>query len=59
MIETINRQQAEFDSKMREFDLSHKTDLRFSSPKLDVCLCDGGASFFRLEFGLEGYLTLL
>jgi len=38
---------------MREFDLSHETDLRFSSPKLDVCLCDDGVSFSRLESGLE------
>jgi len=39
MIETMNKQQAKFDSKMREFDLLHETDLRFS-PKHDVCLCD-------------------
>jgi len=47
----MNKQQAEFENKMREFDLSHKTDLRFSSPKLDVCLC--GASFSPLESELE------
>jgi len=41
---------------MREFDLSHETDLRFSSPKLDVCLCDDGASFTSLESGLEAVL---
>ena len=41
---------------MREFDLSHKTDLRFSSPKHDVCLCDDGASFTPLESGLEAVL---
>jgi len=38
---------------MQEFDLSHKTDLRFNSPELDVCLCDDGASFSPLESGLE------
>jgi len=53
MIETMNRQQAEFEIKMWEFDLSHETDLRFSSPKLDVCLCDDGASFPPLESRLE------
>ena len=37
IIEAMNKQQAEFDSKMREYDLSHETDFRFSSPKLDVC----------------------
>jgi len=41
---------------MREFDLSHQTNLRFSSPKLDVCLCDDGASFPPLESGLEAAL---
>jgi len=53
MIEAMNKQQAEFDSKIREYDLSHETDLRFSSPKLDVCLSDDGAPFTPLEFGLE------
>jgi len=53
MIEIMNRQQAEFRNKMREFDLSHETDLRFSSPKLDVSLCDDGASFTPLESRLE------
>ena len=33
MIETIEQQQAEFEIKMRKFDLSHETDLRFSSPR--------------------------
>ena len=51
MIETMNKQQVKFENKIREFDLSHKTDLRFSSPKLDVCLC--GASFSPLESELE------
>jgi len=45
MIEEMNKQQAEFDSKMREFDLSHETDLRFSFPKYDVCLYDDDVSF--------------
>jgi len=38
---------------MREYDLSYETDLRFSSPKFDVYLCDDGVSFTPLEFGLE------
>ena len=41
---------------MREFDLSCKTNLRFSSPKLNVCLCDDGVSFPPLESGLEAVL---
>jgi len=45
MIETMNKQQVEFANKMREYGLSHEIDLKFSSPKLDVCLCDDGASF--------------
>ena len=53
MIETMNEQEIEFVNKMREYDLSHETDLRFSSPKLDVCLCDNGASLSPLESGLE------
>ena len=44
MMETMNKQQVEFANKMREYDLSHETDLRFSSPILDVYLCDHGAS---------------
>ena len=46
----------EFEFKMREFDLSHETNLKFSSPKLDVCLCDDGAFFAPLESGLEAVL---
>ena len=38
---------------MRQFDLPCKTNLRFSSLKLDVCLCGDGASFPPLESGLE------
>ena len=53
MIETMNKQQVESENKMQEFDLSHETDLRFSSPKFDVCLCDDGASFTPLESKLE------
>jgi len=56
MIETMNKQQANFVNKLRECDLSHDTDLTFSSPKLDVCLCDDGASFPPLESGLEAVL---
>jgi len=41
---------------MREYDLSHETNLRFSSPKLDGCLCDDGASFSPLESVLGAVL---
>jgi len=58
MIETMDKQRAELQIKMREFDLSPETDLRFSSPKLDVYLCDDGVSFPPLDTGLEVYLTL-
>jgi len=53
MIETMNEQQVKFTNKMREYDLSHETDLRFSSPRLDVYLCNDGASYPPLESGLE------
>jgi len=53
MIEITDKQQVQLEIKMREFDLSHETDLTFSSPKLDVCLCDNGVSFPPLESGLE------
>ena len=56
MIETMTKQQAEFEIKMREFDLSHETDLRFSAPKLDVCFCDDGVPFPSLESGLDAVL---
>jgi len=56
MIEAIDKQRVEFELKMREYDLSHETDLRFSSPKLDVCLCDDGASVPPLESRLEAVL---
>jgi len=45
MIKTMNEQQIEFANKMREYDLSHETKLGFSSSRLDVNLCDDGASF--------------
>ena len=41
MIETINEQQIKFVNKMQEYDLSHETDLRFSSSRLDVNFYDG------------------
>ena len=53
MIETINKQQIEFANKMWEYDLSPKTDLSSSAPRLDVNLCDDGASFPTLEFELR------
>ena len=40
---------------MREYDPSHETDLRFSSHRLNVYLCDDG-SFPPLESGLETVL---
>ena len=46
MIETINEQQVKFANKIREYDLSHKIDLRFNSPKCDVYLCDGWSCIF-------------
>ena len=58
MIETMNKQRVEFETKMREFDLSWKTNFSFSSSKLDVCLCDDGVSFPPLESGLEAGLDL-
>jgi len=56
MIETINNQQIEFANKMREYDLSHETNLRFNSPRLDVNFCDDGAFFPHLESRLEEVL---
>ena len=56
MIETIDKQRVELEIKMRGFDLPHETNLKFSSPKLDVCLCDDGVSFPPLESGLEPIL---
>jgi len=56
MIETINEQQIKFANKMWEYNLSHETDLRFSSPRFDVNFCDDGTSFSLLESGLEEVL---
>ena len=41
---------------MRENDLSPETDLSPSARRLDVNLCDDGASFPPLEYGLEDVL---
>ena len=38
---------------MREYDLSHKTNLRVNFSELDIKLCDDGASSLALESGLE------
>jgi len=51
-METTNEQQISFANKIREYNLSHESDLRFSSSRLDVNLCDNGGSFPPLEFGL-------
>jgi len=56
MIETMNEQQIEFANKMWDNNLSHETDLRFSSPRLNVNLCDDGRSFPPLESELEEVL---
>jgi len=56
MIEIINEQQIEFANKMREYDLSPETDPSSSSPRVDVNLCDDGASFPPLESELEEVL---
>jgi len=56
MIETINEQHIEIVNRMREYDLSRETDLRFNSARLDVKFCDDGASFPPLESRLEEVL---
>ena len=56
MIEIMNEQQMKFANKMWEYDLSHETNLRFSSPRLDVGWCDDGASFPHVESILEELL---
>ena len=38
---------------MREYDLSHETEFRFSSLRLDINFCDDGASFLLLESEVE------
>jgi len=53
MIETMNKQQVEFANKMREYDLSHEINLRFSSTRLHVHLCDEDASYPPLECRLR------
>jgi len=49
----MNKQQGEFGNRMREYYLSHETNIRFSPPKLDACLCDDDASVSPLESRLE------
>ena len=44
MIEVMNEQQVKLANRMREYDLSHKTNLRVNFSELDVKLCDDGAS---------------
>ena len=56
MIETINEQHIEIVNKMREYDLSHETNFRFSSPRLDVHFCDDGTSFPPLNSELKASL---
>jgi len=56
MIETMNEQQGELANCMREYGLSHETDLRVNFSELDVNLCDDGASSLTLESGLEEVL---
>jgi len=56
MIEIINKQRLEFAQKMRERDLPHQTDLRFSSPRLGIYLCNDRASFAPLKSVLQALL---
>jgi len=56
MIETINEQHIAIANRMREYDLSRETNLRFSSTRLDVDFCDDGVSSLPLESGLEEVL---
>jgi len=56
MIEEINKQQLEFATKTMEYNLTHETDLRFSSPKLNVCLYDNGVPFSPLESRIQAIL---
>ena len=53
MIEAMNEQQVKLANRMREYDLSHRTNLRVNFSELDVKLCDDGASSLALESGLE------
>jgi len=41
---------------MREYDLSPETDFSSSAPRLDVNLCDAGASFPPLKSRLDDVL---
>ena len=52
----IDEQNAKFENSLREYDLSHEADLRFSSARLDVNMCDDGMSFPPPESGLEEVL---
>jgi len=58
MIERMNEQRIEFGNKIREYDLSHETDLRVSSPRLHVNLCDDSVSFPPLESRLGEVIDL-
>ena len=49
MIEAMNEQQVKLANRMREYDLSHKTNLRVNFSELDFKLCDDGASSVALE----------
>jgi len=56
MIETMNEQQVNLANCLREYDLSHTTNLRVNFSKLHVKLCDDGASSLTLESGLDEVL---
>jgi len=49
MIETMNEQQVRLANCIREYDLSHETDLRVNLSELNVNLCENGASSLTLE----------
>ena len=49
MIEAMNEQQVKLANRMREYDLSHKTNLRVNFSELDFKLCDDGGSSVALE----------
>jgi len=55
-METINEKHSAIANRMREYDLSRETDLRFSSTRLYVNFCDDGESFPPLESGQEEVL---
>ena len=58
MIETMNEQQVKLANCMREYDLSHETDLRVNFSEFDVKICDDGASCLTVESRLEKVLDL-